>query len=259
MSFSNARFDLATLHRCVALAVLGTGMVLPIGCTAPLSEEPKTVQSGDGVIARRPKHFGLFGAQTSYYLYAYQPESLRKTSKRCWYANEVGENDPRYQDVRGAAFNFRAMSNAATLVSYPLDDRFVREHLLFWSGANVAFAAMDMASGPATCTEAVVGLTVSAVLPVMLLPTAGAMVACGMSMWGITQAADAAAGASAAVRAGDLSNLERSGTSREDYGILKQLREAVEAKQGKQDKAAGECPSPDVLMRRYRTLFAKQE
>jgi hypothetical protein len=249
--------------RFAAIALL-VAVALLQACAAPADE----AETSDDVIARRRAIFGVFGEETNYYLYAYQPEPIRKTHKRCWYYNEVGDGDAAYRGLRGGARNFQAMSRAKPVLPYPLDDRYPREHLLFWGGANAAFAAMDAGGGALACQEAAVGLIVSPVVPVLWFPTAFEAVICGLSIWGLpTLSAEAAHQVTAGARVGDGASLDRSGTSRDSFEVLHTLHKAVLAKRDQQEPGlgtfgglgglGGECPSAEEAMWRYRKAFVR--
>jgi hypothetical protein len=126
------------------------------------------------VARRRNGPFGIWGQGTNYYLFGYQSPTYRKTSARCWYANEVVDGASDYSGISTARRHFRAMSRAQRLVDFPLDDGYVHEHLRFWGAAHTAFGVLDAMNGPAICSEAVVGAIVTPVVPIMIFPTIGA-------------------------------------------------------------------------------------
>jgi hypothetical protein len=243
----------------LAAAALGMFASAP-ACVG--AEEPREDTVEQSVARRRNGPYGLWGEQTNYYLFAYQDPKYRNTRARCWYQNEVADGASGYGGLSVARRHFRAMSRAKRIVSYPLHDEYLHEHLQFWGAANIVFGALDVMTGPAICTEAALGALVTPVLPAMIFPTMGAAVLCGLSMWGVSQLGEGVNGFAADAKLALGTNLVSSGTSFEDFSTLDVLKEAVKEKRSDQRKQyhAGNaswdsCPDAGIVMKPYISAF----
>jgi hypothetical protein len=205
------------------------------------------------------RFFG-FGEEVATWLYSYQPPGAG--GQRCWYYKEVAASDPEFHLPAGL-LQWKAVRTAERLVTFPLADSHVVEHLRFWGAVRLGAALLDYAQGTATCPEAIIGIAVSFIFPplapAMFWPTAGAVAMCGLAIYGLTQLPDVTGHIAAPFLVSATEVLDAGSMTRETWETQKALRDAVQAKRSRQDTTSAPCPPADLVTKPFAQLFSRDD
>lgn len=226
-----------------------------VSCKQP---SMRTQESDPSSVAMHRRFFG-FGENVATWLYAYQRDG--EQGKRCWYYKELRESDPAFEEGNIGMTHLRAMSSAQKLVEFPLEDKYVKEHLQFWGAVNFLGLLADYAAGPASCQAAVVsaGGLLTPLAPVAFVAAVGAAAFCGFSIVGVARSGTTLAEGQAVLSMPATAVFDASATDRQSWDVQRTIRDAVKAKADKADYMSAPCLRSSEIMQPVEGYFSRND
>ena len=231
-------------------------VLLPLALIV-LSACKPTVKDSETLGEARHREFFGIGPEISTWLFS---DSVAP-GQQCWYYKSVKRSEFSKYGKSKDQIQFTAMSRAEPITMFPLENKYIIEHLRFWGLLYSLSTLMDYVAGPASCATAAslsAGL-LTPLAPVAFVGALGSGVLCGMSMYGVLTTNSTVKTSSSVFFVPGMELTSGSSPGRDEYQIQKTIYDAVIAKIDKSLVAKSQCKSAAAVMKPYARLFSQND